>query len=469
MNNNFRFRPEYQIPELWEQIASCCTPATLRNLSLVHRRMVDSSQRYLFEVLAFRVRQKDIFSNTGELFANFEEPYNSLISRTAERFETLSTSHFSQYVRRWLCEGAIGFLDYHSNPSRHIGLHHTHAIQAFITSLPRYRLLNSLCLSRMEVTSCVLGSLPALPNLKTLQFHLVLFKCQLALSNPLPLEEFLVEIWQQDDYDEPDGIDTAHGAFFSPEQLKTLTMKYTPNGKSTLFFCNTLINYKPSSNLIELRFTIYNSEEGIELLVKLLKASPLLRTLQIILDSETDDGLVQLEEAMMALDLELNTCPFIDDLACPATFAPVFALGRPIQKFCMEVGDYYTSCPLPDVMRSLLAFRKEILTDLNFEQTRTDNARELIPFLNGLFPNLQVLRMPMNDLADDTDTDDEQFDGIEPVDDRQINDPDDMDRERRQFESCYDDNDIKMQPEALLHFGEGYLVMDHFTVSFAAH
>ncbi|KAF9554586.1 hypothetical protein CPC08DRAFT_821606 [Agrocybe pediades] len=431
----FRYRQEYGTPELWDEIASYCTRRTLQNLSLVHRCTTHPAQRHLFRNPAFIVPFTYI-----EKFSTIEEA-QALLQRNLERFNMLSSSHLTKYVRGWVWHGMIH--DYPEDPIDRgeaysaAMLASTQAISRLVASLSQYPLLEYLVLAELVVDNSTLLAISSMKNLSSLRLHSVDFECPPVLVNPLPLRHFLLENYKRD---------ALSGCIFSPLHLETLTLTYDPTKPALLSsLLSDLLTHKPHTNLVELAFQIVDnvSPEGMSLFVDLVKRSPLLQTIRFTIEAWYTRTFLSFEQAIEEIELDTDACPLLNNLACSPTFATLFGRGKPITDLYLQ---NLESRSLSTVTAALEAMNGAILTDLEFERTITEDAQKILPLIHRLLPNLQVLCIPIYDIQRQrTSPRASYFD-----DDTRIKDPDDLEHEREQFEACYD------QPDQEVLFDEGY-------------
>ncbi|KAF4615309.1 hypothetical protein D9613_002516 [Agrocybe pediades] len=417
--------------------------------------MVDPAQRHLFKNLAFKCTfcLPDLNASATNRLPAVEES-NAYLSRSLDRFRALPSSHLAGYVRRWICEGMVGRRHRLFESAAAVC---AEAIPPLVKSLHHYHLLQCLVLSQVVLDASTLLTISSFKKLNSLHLQRVILGCQLVLATPLRLREFHIEILD-DDNDAPSGH-AILDSFFSPVPLESLALTYGAQRKASTVVSNLCINLltqKPHSNLVRLLFTM-QSVAGIELVVDLLEASPLLNTLKLIIEANSDDGLDNLVGALEDIELDINVCPLVNNLACPPTFATRFnCSSKLITKLYLQNSDcYYQSPSLSMVERAFQGINGEIVVELELEATKTESARSLLPLMQRLFPNLQLLCMPINDLHNDADMDlEDGFLRDRFVDAETIKDPDDLERERNQFEACYDNGEDGAQ----LHFDEGYLV-----------
>ena len=313
----------------------------------------------------------------------------------------IAASHLSQYVRCWNIVGApLHSRQYLDHPRF---LHHSKAIPQLISTLPQYSKVVLLSLASLELNSTTLASIGQLTTLKVLLCDELKYSCALSLPVPLQLEAFVVKT----DYsgsDDPDEetVDPKSGTIFSPSHLKSLSLMHCLSTTVANFMSNILIDYKPHTNLVKLEMCVSSCDEDVPRLCHLLKASPLLEILRVIIESENQDE--ELEDELGSVELEEIHCPLLRDLTAPPSFAPVIAPGRPIRRYSMENYDSeYTFFSSEIVIESLEAFNPNILTELNFEKTHVEDARELLDFIKRHFPRLQSLRMPVNEVVESDD------------------------------------------------------------------
>lgn len=160
MDVSFTFRSEYELTELWYNIASYCTRRTLHNLCMVgNLAFVDPAQRHLFRDLVFKTIYEDVNSKRERYFAR--------VSRAEERFAGIAASHLAKYVRSWNMDG--GKIWERRNSIDPLLVFHSKAISQFIGTLPRYTKLVSLRLAFLELDTTTLTAIGALTNLKRLE------------------------------------------------------------------------------------------------------------------------------------------------------------------------------------------------------------------------------------------------------------------------------------------------------------
>ncbi|KAF9554588.1 hypothetical protein CPC08DRAFT_171659 [Agrocybe pediades] len=448
MPRRFHFRPEYEIPELWWEIASYCTPRTLRSLSLVSKKLVDPAQRHLFKELSLKIGLPSHYC---------QEDY---ADSAWKRLEDLAESHLRHYVRHWTCEGFNNSANYRP-PAAFIDAA-AMLIVLLRHTLPQFTMLNSLHIRYMAVYDNIMAAIATLKNLKSLHLVGVTFDLEHVLPPPLPVREFLIHTGPKYFVDED-----AHArleGLLSPDHLRKLSMDCPHNDALQETLCRELITHKPHNDLDHLAFSI-SGLGAVPTLAELLQASPLLQVLKVtvVWPPQNDLDPLDLDEALTSIPLSSDACRLVDDLTSAPPFASAFCPGRPIRKFSMQCGRLFSrSYSLEDVMDCLRCLDGRILTELKFDSTTTDDARVILPALADLFPNLKVLCMPINEAEGQVPS----YRLAQTLDDMEIEDPDDIKRERKQFEDCYDDgyDDIDMLrlPDTQVSFCDGYLVTPSF-------
>ncbi|KAF9554589.1 hypothetical protein CPC08DRAFT_766613 [Agrocybe pediades] len=439
----FGFRSEYRTPELWNEIASYCTRGTLHSLALVNTCTTDPAQRHLFKNLSFT----SPYSPWCRIEHTTLDQAQAHLSRRMEELEMLSSSHLSNYVRHWEFRGMVDSPE----PPRGRGKSHpgipasAKAISRLIESLPQYPLLRGLTLIEIVVDHSTLLTISSMRNLSSLHFQEVVFECPPALENPLPLRHFLIE-YADENYES----DTLAGPIFLPSHLKNLTLIYDDTPETLLWsLLSELLTHTPHTNLVELTFQIAKpSPEGISLFFHLLERSPLLQTVRFTIfawfEDIHDDFEQVMDQVMDEFDLDTEACPVLNNFACPPHFVASFGRGKPITKLYLQNYDARSTL---HVAAALQAINGAILTELEFERTRTRSAWKILPLIHRLLPNLRVLRMPINDINKRREP---YFTDL--LDDGQtIEDPDDMKHERVHTTACYN------VPGEEVRFDDGYL------------
>ena len=260
------------------------------------------------------------------------------------------------------------------------------------------------------------------------------------LPVPLELEEIVVKMDHYFDGNDPKNgiVDSEPGTIFSPSHLKSLSLMHERSNTVTAFMSKILINHRPHSYLVKLEMSISTSNEDVPQFYNLIKASPLLELLRVVVKKRNENE-EELQDELKALEIEATVCPLLCDLIAPPQLVPAIAPGRPIRRYSiysMKHYDHIGPCiPEAHVLLALEALDANILTALNFEKTYVHDARRMLEYVKSNFPRLESLRMPINEKV-------ESYAQQAYSDDRVVEDPEDIGRAQKQFMKCFDDEEI---------------------------
>ncbi|KAF9554583.1 hypothetical protein CPC08DRAFT_766608 [Agrocybe pediades] len=235
-----------------------------------------------------------------------------------------------------------------------------------------------------------------------------------------------------------------------PGPLKSLSLKHQfCYNEYTNLVGQALYHHMPHTNLVSLLFTV-SEDSGKACLIRLLKASPLLEILTVILSESYFGDVQEMQESLENVVLDRTTCPLLRDVTCCPQFAKVIVPGRHVTAFSMLTNDdFWNEYELEDVSSALrtLALDGRTLTTLEFEKTLAEEAEELLPLVETLFPGLKTLKMIVRDVTqEDLDalefelSDSDSDHGVNTTfeDDTRVEDPDDIHHAQDQFNHCFD-------------------------------